>query len=191
MNKIILPETISRIAKTLKENGYSAYLVGGCVRDLLVSVSPKDWDFTTDAGPEEIEKCFENTFTNNPYGTVTVVNQNEEKSLQGVEITPYRSEGEYLDGRRPESVKFVKTLKEDLSRRDFTINAIAIDPEDFSITDPFDGLSELQIFTISSRILSEEIFCIFSAFFSIAFLVFSSIEKFKTQLNLTARSMRR
>ena len=79
MNKIILPETISRIAKTLKKNGYSAYLVGGCVRDLLINSDPKDWDFTTDAGPEEIEKCFENTFINNPYGTVTVVNQNEEE----------------------------------------------------------------------------------------------------------------
>ena len=144
MKKTSLPKIISIITKSLNENGYSAYLVGGCVRDLLIGKSPKDWDFTTDATPEQIEKCFENTFMNNPYGTVTIVNQDEEESLQGVEITPYRSEGKYLDGRRPESVLFVKTLEEDLSRRDFTINAIAIDPKDLSIKDPFGGLSDMS-----------------------------------------------
>ena len=144
MKKTSLPPIISTIARVLNEKGHSAYLVGGCVRDLLIGKTPKDWDLTTDATPEQIENSFENTFMNNPYGTVTIVNQNEEKSTQWVEVTPYRSEGKYLDGRRPESIKFVKTLEKDLSRRDFTINAIAINPKDFSIKDPFGGLSDMS-----------------------------------------------
>jgi putative nucleotidyltransferase with HDIG domain len=140
-----IPEEVSRITKTLKNAGFESYLVGGCVRDLFLGKTPKDWDVTTNAGPEEIIKLFPKTFYENDYGTVGVVNEDTENdSLKVIEVTPYRKEGKYTDNRRPDTVSFDATLDEDLNRRDFTINAIALDVEDNKVIDPFSGRKDIQ-----------------------------------------------
>lgn len=116
------------VSETLKKAGFEAYLIGGCVRDILLDRIPKDWDFTTNAKPEEIIKIFPKTFYENVYGTVGVVNETAtDETLKVVEITPYRLEAEYKDFRRPSSVTFSDKLENDLERRDFTINAIALE----------------------------------------------------------------
>jgi tRNA nucleotidyltransferase (CCA-adding enzyme) len=122
-----IPKEVSRVTSTLEEKGYQAYLVGGCVRDILIGREPKDWDVTTDAVPEEIQKSFEHTFYENNFGTVGVVNDDAtDEKLKVVEVTPFRLEAEYSDKRRPDSVSFSKKLEDDLKRRDFTINALAL-----------------------------------------------------------------
>jgi poly(A) polymerase/tRNA nucleotidyltransferase (CCA-adding enzyme) len=124
----VLPEEVVNISNTLKKAGFEAYLIGGCVRDTLLGRKPNDWDFTTNATPEEIIKLFPKTFYENDYGTVGVVNETAtEETLKIVEITPYRLESGYSDKRRPDSVKWSKKLEDDLKRRDFTINAIALE----------------------------------------------------------------
>lgn len=131
------------VCKVLQIHGFQSYIVGGCVRDLLLGVAPKDWDITSDASPEQVMSLFSNCIpTGIQHGTVTV------PCGPGVanhfEVTTFRTEGEYLDGRRPESVVFVKDVKEDLARRDLTINAIAFDPFTEQLVDPFDGIGDLQ-----------------------------------------------
>ncbi|PIQ68360.1 MAG: hypothetical protein COV91_04490 [Candidatus Taylorbacteria bacterium CG11_big_fil_rev_8_21_14_0_20_46_11] len=128
-----IPDIVAKVAATLEKAGFEAYLIGGCVRDLLIGRKPKDWDITTNAVPEEIVPLFDKTFYENEYGTVGVVTESAEESkdvsdetLKVIEITPYRKESEYSDNRRPDSVTFSKNLEDDLSRRDFTINAIAL-----------------------------------------------------------------
>ena len=139
-NSFIVPTEVSRITKTLKNAGFEAYLVGGCVRDLFLNKEPKDWDVTTNAKPEEIIALFENTFYENDYGTVGVVNdETENERVKVIEVTPYRTEGKYSDNRRPDSVSFEATLLDDLERRDFTINAIAYDLETKNVVDPHEG----------------------------------------------------
>ncbi len=131
-----LPVEIVNVSNTLKKANFEAYLIGGCVRDLLIGRKPKDWDFTTNARPEDIIKIFPKTFYENKYGTVGVVNENvSDETLSIVEITPYRLESDYSDKRRPDSVEFSNKLEDDLKRRDFTINAIALDIEDYT-SDP-------------------------------------------------------
>lgn len=126
-NKIAVPEEITNIAKTLENKGFEAYLIGGCVRDLLLRKKPRDWDITTNATPEEIQKIFKNSFYENEFGTVGVVTENtDDETLKIVEVTPYRLEGAYSDKRRPDTVAFSGKLEDDLKRRDFTINAIAL-----------------------------------------------------------------
>ncbi len=123
-----LPKEIITIAETLKKAEFEAYLIGGCVRDTLLKRKPKDWDFTTNAKPEEIIKLFPKTFYENDYGTVGVVNEDtQDETLKVVEVTSYRLESGYSDKRRPDSVKFSGKLEDDLKRRDFTINAIALE----------------------------------------------------------------
>lgn len=140
----IPPEVLS-VADTLENAGYEAYLVGGCVRDLLLTKIPKDWDITTNAHPDQIIELFPETFCNNDYGTVGVVNEDTANpSLKIVEVTPYRSESEYSDSRRPDKVEFGVSLEEDLKRRDFTINAVAYRPKDESIVDLFEGGEDLR-----------------------------------------------
>lgn len=149
-----IPTEITDIAKKLEDNKFEAYLVGGCVRDLLLGRKPKDWDITTNAEPKTIMELFDETFYENDYGTVGVVNKNtEDETLKVVEITPYRTEGKYSDSRRPDSVQFGASLEDDLKRRDFTINALAlkiIDKEPqkglckASITDLFSGIKDLN-----------------------------------------------
>ncbi len=139
-----VPEEVSRVTKTLKNAGFEAFLVGGCVRDLLMGRTPKDWDVTTNATPEEIIPLFPKTFYENPYGTVGVVHEGtEDPTLKVVEVTPYRLETSYSDGRRPDSVQFSKRLEDDLKRRDFTINAIAMG-SDGEIVDLYGGIKDIH-----------------------------------------------
>ena len=116
-----IPKPIIEIIQKIEAAGFEAFVVGGCVRDLLMDVEPKDWDITTNAKPEDVAKIFPDSFYENKFGTVGV------KSEVGtVEVTTYRIESKYSDKRRPDKVMFAKTLEEDLSRRDFTINALAL-----------------------------------------------------------------
>ncbi len=123
-----VPEVVKNAVNMLKNAGFEAYIVGGCVRDVLLGRKPKDWDLTTNATPEEIQAVFPDTFYENKYGTVGVKNTEEEdETLKVIEITPYRIESDYSDNRRPDNVTFSKNIADDLQRRDFTVNAIAID----------------------------------------------------------------
>ncbi|MEK7194423.1 MAG: HD domain-containing protein [Patescibacteria group bacterium] len=125
--KFEIPEEVRNVSRVLSSAKFENYLVGGCVRDLLLGRKPKDWDITTIATPEEITPLFEHTFYENDYGTVGIVNETpREESLRVIEVTPYRTESGYSDFRRPDEVKWAKTLEEDLKRRDFTVNALAI-----------------------------------------------------------------
>ncbi|HAR99502.1 MAG: PolyA polymerase [Candidatus Moranbacteria bacterium GW2011_GWC2_37_73] len=131
-----IPKPVLEVLKKIQENNFEAYVVGGCVRDLLLDKNPKDWDITTNAKPSEIVEIFPDSFYENDFGTVGVKvekfiqNGNgllkEEREHDVVEVTTYRIESIYSDRRRPDEVKFAKTLQEDLSRRDFTMNAIAL-----------------------------------------------------------------
>ena len=125
--KFKLPKEVKKVGETLIKNGYQAYLVGGCVRDMATGVSPKDWDIATNAKPEKIQNFFEDSVYENNFGTVGVKTNSEDLTLKIIEVTTFRVEGIYSDKRRPDEVKFVKTIEEDLGRRDFTINAFAID----------------------------------------------------------------
>ena len=126
--KLALPTEVVNVIKTLKDKGFEAYLIGGCVRDILIERKPKDWDITTNAKPEVIISLFTDTFYENNYGTVGIVNEEtKDETLKVIEITPYRLEAEYSDNRRPDQVTFSDKLEDDLQRRDFTINAIALD----------------------------------------------------------------
>ncbi|MES2088311.1 MAG: HD domain-containing protein [Patescibacteria group bacterium] len=153
-----LPKEVVTIAEALKKANFEAYLVGGCVRDTLLGRKPKDWDLTTNAAPEEIIKIFPKTFYENSYGTVGVVNEaTEDETLKVVEITPYRLESQYNDFRRPSSVAWSDKLEDDLQRRDFTINAIALKVESEGGTpgtykgqliDPYKGQEDLASKTL-------------------------------------------
>lgn len=131
------------VIQALAGAGYEAYLVGGCVRDLIIGRTPKDWDVTTNATPEQIIPLFEKTFYENSFGTVGVV-LNEEV----IEVTPYRIESEYKDGRRPESVSFSLNIEDDLKRRDFTINALAYSPIRQDLIDLFEGIKDIKDKTV-------------------------------------------
>lgn len=139
-----IPQEVLELHATLKKAGHSAYLVGGCVRDLLIGRDPKDWDITTSARPEEIQSLFEETFYENDYGTVGVVTQSENPKLKVIEITPYRIEGKYTNARHPDDVKFSDKLEDDLERRDFTINAIAYEPSTHELVDLHGGRDDLS-----------------------------------------------
>ncbi|PIQ68986.1 MAG: hypothetical protein COV91_01150 [Candidatus Taylorbacteria bacterium CG11_big_fil_rev_8_21_14_0_20_46_11] len=144
IKKLSIPAEIQKVAKTLEDKGFEAYLVGGCVRDLLLERKPKDWDITTNATPEQIAEVFLSTFYENDYGTVGVVNEDvTDETLKVVEVTPYRLEGGYTDKRRPDSVTWSAKLEDDLKRRDFTINAIAL-PLTGDMVDLFEGQVDLK-----------------------------------------------
>ena len=136
---IVFPEFALNCLSTIKNNGYEAYFVGGCVRDALLGRNFDDIDITTNAKPEEITALFPHTVpTGIKHGTVTVIIDNK-----AVEVTTFRTEGKYTDARHPDKVNFVTDLSEDLKRRDFTINALAFDPEK-GIIDLFDGVGDLK-----------------------------------------------
>ncbi len=129
---MIIPNQVKSIIKKLRENGHEAYIVGGCVRDILRGVEPKDWDIATNAKPEEIGKIFLRSYTNNDFGTVTVQTQKtkskkQKPEIMEIEITPYRIDEKYTDKRHPDKIKWAKTIEQDLSRRDFTVNAMAME----------------------------------------------------------------
>lgn len=135
-----IPQDILIILDNLESKGFESYLVGGCVRDILLKKEPKDWDITTQATPEEIQALFPDSFYTNTFGTVGVKTEN----IGIVEITPFRTEGKYSDGRRPDEVIFTKDILEDLKRRDFTINAIAYNPVKDVFIDPFSGIKDIE-----------------------------------------------
>jgi len=122
-----IPKEVLGVVEKLKENGFEAYIVGGCVRDFLRGVEPEDWDITTNAKPEEIMKIFPKSFYENRFLTVTVLTGSQNPKLKEIEITTFRKEAKYTDKRHPDFVGFAKTLEEDLARRDFTINAMALE----------------------------------------------------------------
>src|SRR3989344_3728265 len=139
-----VPEEIRTLCETLRNAGFEAYLVGGCVRDLLLNREPKDWDITTNAKPEQIQELFEETFYENEYGTVGVVTKSNDPRLKVVEITPYRIEGKYSNARHPDEVKFSDTLSDDLKRRDFTINALAYAHDSGTLVDEHGGKEDIE-----------------------------------------------
>lgn len=142
MNEIMMikiPDKAAHIISTLEENGYEAYAVGGCVRDACLGRIPKDWDITTSADPAHVKQLFYRTIdTGIEHGTVTVM-----LGREGFEVTTYRIDGDYEDGRHPKQVAYTKNLEEDLKRRDFTINAMAYSPER-GLIDIFDGAGDLE-----------------------------------------------
>lgn len=147
-NFIQLPDEVIYIISKLENHGYCAYAVGGCVRDAILGRIPKDWDICTNAVPDRVIDVFSDDkilLTGYKYGTVTIFPKMIESSSRnecGYEITTFRKDGKYKDGRRPESVEFVSDIYTDLARRDFTINAIAYSPSTGFI-DPFGGIKDL------------------------------------------------
>ena len=136
---IEMPEKVKYIIKTIQAAGFDAYAVGGCVRDSLLGRTPNDWDITTLATPMQVKKLFPRTVdTGIQHGTVTVLLEKE-----GFEVTTYRIDGDYEDGRHPKEVSFTANLTEDLKRRDFTINAMAYN-ETSGLVDVFDGVKDLE-----------------------------------------------
>lgn len=143
MAQIIIPKYVKSILLSLQARGHLAYLVGGCVRDYIMEISPQDWDICTSALPEEVMEIFPDSRpTGLRHGTVTV-----NIGSKSAEITTFRTEGDYRDHRRPDSVTFVSDLISDLGRRDFTMNAIALSP-DGMISDPFGGIADIANKTI-------------------------------------------
>ncbi len=145
---IDIPEYVERTINLLENAGFEAYLVGGCVRDLILHKIPKDWDITTNATPEQIVATFPKTVYENAFGTVAVVweyeEEQEDKKPDIVEITPFRTEGKYTDNRHPDSVVFTQDIVEDLKRRDFTINAMAYRSKTDKLIDLFDGIKDIK-----------------------------------------------
>jgi len=147
-----IPKEVNLIVEKLEKAHFEAYIVGGCVRDLVLSeveglnLKPKDWDITTNAKPEEIQRLFKKSFYENKFGTVTVITDSKDETLKTIEITPFRLEGKYSDKRHPDEIKFAKTIEEDLARRDFTVNALALSKVEgiAKIIDLFDGQNDLK-----------------------------------------------
>jgi len=162
-----IPLQVLEILNVLEKNNFEAYIVGGCVRDLLMDRLPKDWDVATNAQPEEVQKIFLDSFYENEFGTVGVKVEpfmregKEGREHDVIEVTTYRIESKYSDKRHPDKIKFAKTLEEDLSRRDFTINALALkvspakgptlsglrsdlNRNDYEIVDPYDGQKDIK-----------------------------------------------
>lgn len=146
-----IPKEVRFIAATLQAAGFEAYLVGGCVRDHLMRIKPKDYDITTNATPDEIISLFPKTFYENTYGTVGVVTCGEElgiictdETVKIVEVTPYRLESSYSDNRHPDEVKWGEFIEDDLKRRDFTVNAIAYNPTTGELVDPYNGQNDIK-----------------------------------------------
>lgn len=145
-----IPTEVRGIIEKLTKASYEAYVVGGCVRDLLRNVEPDDWDIATSAKPEEIQKIFPKSFYSNQFFTVTVQTGSENQKLREIEITTFRKEAKYTDKRHPDIIQFAESLEEDLARRDFTVNAIALSYKirdtryEIQIIDPFNGQEDLK-----------------------------------------------
>ena len=137
--EISLPQEVLHIIQTLNDNGFEAYVVGGCVRDSILGRKPYDWDITTNALPDAVKSLFNKTIdTGLKHGTISVMLNNKL-----FEVTTYRIDGYYADNRRPESVEFTSSINNDLSRRDFTINSIAFHPKE-GFVDPFGGIDDIN-----------------------------------------------
>jgi len=147
----IIPQEVLFCIEALQKSGFEAYIVGGCTRDFLRGVSPADWDIATDAIPEQTQKVFDNlkvkNFYENDFGTVGVAFPKKKDEFEVIEITTYRNEARYTDSRHPDKVTWSKTIEEDLKRRDFTVNSIAIslkNGSEMQIIDIFDGQNDLK-----------------------------------------------
>lgn len=151
---MIIPREINLIIEKLEKKGFPSFVVGGCVRDLLRGVEPNDWDIATSAKPKEMVKIFPKSFVVNKFGTITVFTSSKKTNLREVEITTFRTEEKYTDKRHPDEVKWAETIEEDLARRDFTVNAIALKTQNcklktktnskFILIDPFKGQKDLE-----------------------------------------------
>jgi len=140
LERFAVPAPVLEVVRQLKERGFAAYLVGGCVRDMVLGRPPSDFDVATSARPEQVIAAFRKVIpTGVEHGTVTVLQRGHH-----VEVTTFRTEGEYVDGRRPSSVEFHEEVEHDLSRRDFTINAMAFEPDAKELVDPFGGQVDLE-----------------------------------------------
>jgi poly(A) polymerase/tRNA nucleotidyltransferase (CCA-adding enzyme) len=154
-----IPDPVKGVLEKLNKENFEAYIVGGCVRDLIMDRQPKDWDVATNAKPEEIQKIFPDSFYENEFGTVGIKtkpflkNRSIKREHDVIEATTFRIESKYSDRRRPDEIKFAKTIEEDLSRRDFTMNAIALKLEDkstkqkrisYAIVDPYGGQADIK-----------------------------------------------
>lgn len=144
-----IPDEVREVSRILTDAGFENFLVGGSVRDLVLGKAPKDWDIATIANPEQIIELFPKTFYENDFGTVGVVNEAAaDPTLKTVEVTPYRIESAYSDFRRPDKVEWGESIEEDLARRDFTINAMALDlqPTTYNkqLVDPFGGAEDIK-----------------------------------------------
>lgn len=140
MDSIKIPLILKRMNEIFEQNGFKAYLVGGAVRDTIMGKEAHDWDVTTNARPEDVMGIFHKVIpTGIAHGTVTVHFMKNE-----IEVTTFRTESDYSDGRHPDKVEYTGNIEEDLSRRDFTINAIAANLKDGSLTDPFDGKNDIK-----------------------------------------------
>lgn len=138
-SSMAVPQDVQFILDTLHKNNHQSYIVGGCVRDSIMGNAPSDWDIATDALPEKVKKLFPRTVdTGIKHGTVTVL-----IGGNSYEVTTYRIDGKYLDHRKPDSVSFTSSIEEDLSRRDFTVNAIAYNPL-YGIIDPYGGIDDIR-----------------------------------------------
>lgn len=146
INKSKIPQEIIDISEKIESAGFEVFMVGGCVRDLIMERSPKDWDLTTNAKPEDLLNIFgENAFYENNFGTVGIKNkETEDSTLSVVEVTPYRLESKYSDNRHPDEVKFSQNIEDDLKRRDFTINALAYSVSQETFVDNFDGIKDIK-----------------------------------------------
>jgi len=140
LERAVIPEPVLDVVASLQEHRHQAFLVGGCVRDMVRGQAPKDHDVATSATPQQVQRLFKKVIpTGIQHGTVTVISRGVH-----VEVTTFRVEGAYVDGRRPEAVEFKLDVREDLSRRDFTINAMAFDPIRRELVDPFGGQQDLE-----------------------------------------------
>ena len=154
-----IPLEVLEIIKKLNQVDFEAYIVGGCVRDIILSKTkelkrdPKDWDITTNAKPEQVQKLFPNSIYENEFGTILIKTSSESPNLKIIEVTTFRKEGKYSDKRHPDKIEFAETIEEDLNRRDFTVNAMAIKPKntqytiqntEYTLIDPFNGQKDLQ-----------------------------------------------
>lgn len=143
-----IPSEVRQCTETLEQAGYEAYLVGGCVRDIVLGRTPKDWDITTNAHPLQIQSLFPDTFYENTYGTVGVKTDSTDVTLRVIEVTPYRTEGKYSNNRHPDNVSFTTNILEDIARRDFTINAMAYRPATGDFLDVYHGQKDLHTRTL-------------------------------------------
>ncbi len=153
-----IPHEVASVTEALRTEKFEAYLVGGCVRDLLIGREPKDWDVTTNAKPEDIQRIFADSYYTNDFGTVGVLRETEDERLKIIEVTPYRTESTYTDKRRPDAVEFGDNLEEDLARRDFTVNAIALDDFKGQIIDPYKGQEDIKLGVLRTVGVPEERF---------------------------------
>ncbi|MEX2411437.1 MAG: HD domain-containing protein [Candidatus Paceibacterota bacterium] len=139
-----IPKEVKDIVEKFENKGFEAYPVGGCVRDIVAGETPEDWDITTNAKPDEIIEIFPDSVYENDFGTVAIKTESEDETLKIIEVTTFRTERGYSDNRRPDKVEFTDKVEEDLARRDFTINALALDIKTKEFIDPYEGERDLS-----------------------------------------------